>query len=146
MAPELRSAAPYYKTLSILTRSPCLSAPSRRGSTLPPKSSSSLSTAFRNPMSRRAIPITINAGDVAAAARAPATQRRANAAELPVAFWAGEWLHPYTDETVKALARKGVKRMAVLTPGFSVDCLETVSEIGIENREFFIEKAARISR
>ena len=46
---------------------------------------------------------------------------------------------PYTDETVKALARKGVKRMAVLTPGFSVDCLETISEIGIENREFFIE-------
>ena len=40
---------------------------------------------------------------------------------------------------MKALARKGVKRMAVLTPGFSVDCLETLSEIGVENREFFIE-------
>lgn len=52
-------------------------------------------------------------------------------------FGPTQWLEPYTDETVKALARKGVKRMAVLTPGFSVDCLETISEIGIENREFF---------
>ncbi len=54
-------------------------------------------------------------------------------------FGPAEWLQPYTDETVKALARNGVKRMAVLTPGFSVDCLETISEIGVENREFFLE-------
>ncbi|VFU09147.1 ferrochelatase [Methylocella tundrae] len=54
-------------------------------------------------------------------------------------FGPKQWLQPYTDETVKALARQGVKRMAVLTPGFSVDCLETISEIGIENREFFEE-------
>lgn len=54
-------------------------------------------------------------------------------------FGRAEWLSPYTDETVKELARKGVRRMAVLTPGFSVDCLETISEIGMENREFFIE-------
>ncbi|ACK52576.1 Ferrochelatase [Methylocella silvestris BL2] len=54
-------------------------------------------------------------------------------------FGRAEWLSPYTDETVKELARKGVRRMAVLTPGFSVDCLETISEIGVENREFFIE-------
>ena len=54
-------------------------------------------------------------------------------------FGPAEWLQPYTDETVKELARKGVKRMAVVAPGFSVDCLETISEIGVENREFFKE-------
>jgi protoporphyrin/coproporphyrin ferrochelatase len=54
-------------------------------------------------------------------------------------FGPSKWLEPYTDETVKALGRKGVKRMAVVTPGFSVDCLETISEIGVENREFFKE-------
>lgn len=63
--------------------------------------------------------------------------------QMPLSFQSrfgpAAWLDPYTDETVKALARKGVKRMAVLTPGFSVDCLETISEIGVENREFFIE-------
>jgi protoporphyrin/coproporphyrin ferrochelatase len=63
--------------------------------------------------------------------------------QMPLSFQSrfgpAEWLQPYTDETVKALARNGVKRMAVLTPGFSVDCLETISEIGIENRDFFIE-------
>ncbi len=63
--------------------------------------------------------------------------------EMPLAFQSrfgpAEWLQPYTDETVKALARKGVKRLAVLTPGFSADCLETLFEIGVENREFFEE-------
>ncbi len=54
-------------------------------------------------------------------------------------FGAAQWLEPYTDETVRALGARGVKRMVVLTPGFSVDCLETISEIGIENREFFEE-------
>ncbi len=63
--------------------------------------------------------------------------------QMPIGFQSrfgpAEWLQPYTDETVKALARGGVKRMAVVTPGFSVDCLETISEIGVENREFFKE-------
>ena len=63
--------------------------------------------------------------------------------EMPLSFQSRfgptQWLEPYTDETVKALGAKGIKRMAVLTPGFSVDCLETISEIGIENREFFEE-------
>jgi protoporphyrin/coproporphyrin ferrochelatase len=63
-------------------------------------------------------------------------------------FGRAEWLQPYTDETIKALARKGVKRLAVITPGFSADCLETVEEIGGENAEYFLhgggEKFARI--
>ena len=47
------------------------------------------------------------------------------------------WLQPYTDETMKRLAGEGVKRIAVLTPGFSADCLETLEEIAQENAEIF---------
>ena len=63
-------------------------------------------------------------------------------------FGPAEWLQPYTDETVKALARGGVKKLAIVTPGFAADCLETIEEIGVENRDFFLEnggeKFARI--
>ena len=63
-------------------------------------------------------------------------------------FGPAEWLQPYTDETIKALAARGVKRLAVVTPGFSADCLETIEEIGAENAEYFHhgggEKFARI--
>jgi protoporphyrin/coproporphyrin ferrochelatase len=52
-------------------------------------------------------------------------------------FGSAEWLKPYTDEAVRALAENGVRRIAVLTPGFSVDCLETIDEIGRENAEYF---------
>lgn len=52
-------------------------------------------------------------------------------------FGREEWLKPYTDETVKALATSGVKRLAVFNPGFVADCLETLEEIGVENREIF---------
>ncbi|GLQ93929.1 ferrochelatase [Dyella acidisoli] len=47
------------------------------------------------------------------------------------------WLHPYTDETVKRLAREGIKRLDVACPGFAVDCLETLEEIAMQNSEFF---------
>ncbi len=49
------------------------------------------------------------------------------------------WLQPYTDETLKTLAAKGTHSVAVICPGFSSDCLETVEEIGEENREYFEE-------
>jgi ferrochelatase len=52
-------------------------------------------------------------------------------------FGRAEWLQPYTDMTVKALAQKGVKSLAVLTPGFSADCLETLEEIAVENAHIF---------
>ena len=52
-------------------------------------------------------------------------------------FGAAEWLKPYTDATVKALAEKGVKNLAVITPGFTADCLETLEEIAMENAEIF---------
>jgi ferrochelatase len=48
-----------------------------------------------------------------------------------------EWLQPYTDKTIEQLAKGGVRRMAVVTPGFSADCLETLEEIAQENAEIF---------
>jgi len=52
-------------------------------------------------------------------------------------FGTAEWLKPYTDATVKALAGKGVKNLAVITPGFAADCLETLEEIAMENADIF---------
>ena len=52
-------------------------------------------------------------------------------------FGAAEWLQPYTDMTVKALAERGVKNLAIVTPGFTADCLETLEEIAGENAEIF---------
>ncbi|MCI0342567.1 MAG: ferrochelatase, partial [Planctomycetales bacterium] len=48
------------------------------------------------------------------------------------------WLQPYCLETLVSLARSGVRRVAVVTPGFAADCLETMDEIGRENREAFL--------
>ena len=52
-------------------------------------------------------------------------------------FGTAEWLKPYTDMTVKGLAEKGVKNIAVITPGFASDCLETLEEIAMENAKIF---------
>lgn len=54
-------------------------------------------------------------------------------------FGPDEWLKPYTDETVEALAKKGVKKLAIIAPGFSADCLETLEELDGENRHIFEE-------
>lgn len=54
-------------------------------------------------------------------------------------FGSEEWLQPYTDETVERLAKEGVKRMAVVTPGFATDCVETLEEIVEENGDIFKE-------
>ncbi len=47
------------------------------------------------------------------------------------------WLQPYTDNTVEALAKSGTKRLALVAPGFSADCLETLEELDSENRHYF---------
>ena len=52
-------------------------------------------------------------------------------------FGPAEWLKPYTIDTVAALAKDGVKRLAVITPGFAADCLETLEEIAMENAAAF---------
>jgi protoporphyrin/coproporphyrin ferrochelatase len=54
-------------------------------------------------------------------------------------FGKAEWLQPYTDKTIEALARDGVKRLVVITPGFVADCVETLEEIAVENRDIFVE-------
>jgi protoporphyrin/coproporphyrin ferrochelatase len=48
------------------------------------------------------------------------------------------WLQPYTIEMVERLARSGVKRLAMVAPGFSADCLETLEELDMENRSTFL--------
>jgi ferrochelatase len=52
-------------------------------------------------------------------------------------FGRAKWLEPATDRTVKKLAKSGVKNIAVITPGFSADCLETLEEIAVENAHIF---------
>ena len=54
-------------------------------------------------------------------------------------FGPQQWLQPYTDKTVEALARDGVKRLTIISPGFSSDCVETLEEINQEVRHIFTE-------
>jgi ferrochelatase len=54
-----------------------------------------------------------------------------------------EWLRPYTDETLKSWGAAGVGHAAVLCPGFSADCLETLEEIAEQNRDFFLHAGGR---
>ena len=49
------------------------------------------------------------------------------------------WIQPYTSETLAALADKGLKEIDVICPGFSADCLETLEEIRLQNRDIFLE-------
>jgi len=53
------------------------------------------------------------------------------------------WVTPYTDETLKLWGSEGVGRVDVICPGFSSDCLETIEEIDVENRDYFIEAGGR---
>lgn len=54
-------------------------------------------------------------------------------------FGREEWLKPYTDHTLISLAKQGVKNVQLICPGFSSDCLETLEEIAIENKHYFID-------
>ena len=54
-------------------------------------------------------------------------------------FGAQEWMKPYTDETLKQWGADGVDSVQVVCPAFSVDCLETLEEIGEENRDYYLE-------
>jgi ferrochelatase len=64
-----------------------------------------------------------------------------DASRMPLTFQSrfgfDQWLQPYTDKTIEKLAKDGVRRIAVVTPGFSADCLETLEEIAQENAEIF---------
>jgi ferrochelatase len=48
-------------------------------------------------------------------------------------------LRPYLDETLKSYPAQGVKSVQIICPGFAVDCLETLDEIALENRAYFLE-------
>jgi len=52
-------------------------------------------------------------------------------------FGRDQWLEPYTIDTVKALAKKGVKNLVMVMPGFAADCLETLEEIAVDNARVF---------
>ncbi|MGR5093643.1 ferrochelatase [Vibrio maritimus] len=54
-------------------------------------------------------------------------------------FGREEWLKPYTDKTLEQMPSQGIKSIDIMTPAFSVDCLETLEEIAIEAKETFLE-------
>ncbi len=58
-------------------------------------------------------------------------------------FGRAKWLEPATDATLEALPEKGVRSIAIFTPGFSADCLETLEEIAMEGRETFLAAGGR---
>jgi len=49
------------------------------------------------------------------------------------------WLQPYTEDTLKELAKRGLRRLTVVSPSFAVDCLETLEEVAMEYRDKFLE-------
>ncbi|AGA90607.1 ferrochelatase [Thioflavicoccus mobilis 8321] len=54
-----------------------------------------------------------------------------------------EWLKPYTDETLRSWGAAGIESTHVLCPGFAADCLETIEEIGEENRQYFLKAGGK---
>ena len=58
-------------------------------------------------------------------------------------FGRAPWLQPYTDESLVELANQGVRSVEVICPGFSADCLETLEEIKIENRDIFLASGGK---
>ncbi len=54
-------------------------------------------------------------------------------------FGPQEWLQPYTDKTLIAWAQEGIGRVDTICPGFATDCLETLQEMGMENRDLYLE-------
>jgi ferrochelatase len=69
----------------------------------------------------------------------------AQALDMPVRvtfqsrFGRAEWLKPYTDATFEALPNEGIRKIAVVCPGFAADCLETLEEVALEGRDTFLE-------
>ncbi|MBT2963148.1 ferrochelatase [Vibrio anguillarum] len=59
-------------------------------------------------------------------------------------FGREEWLQPYTDKTLEALPSRGIKKLDIITPAFSVDCLETLEEIAEQGKETFIHAGGEL--
>lgn len=58
-------------------------------------------------------------------------------------FGPAKWLQPYTDETLASLPSQGITNVLIVCPGFSVDCLETLEEIKVLNREIFLNAGGK---
>ncbi|HUK00850.1 MAG TPA: ferrochelatase [Steroidobacteraceae bacterium] len=58
-------------------------------------------------------------------------------------FGAARWLQPYTSEVLEQLPASGIDDVTVICPGFAIDCLETLEEIDIENRQRFLAAGGR---
>ena len=54
-------------------------------------------------------------------------------------FGREQWLQPYTSDVLKSLPSKGIRSVQLICPGFAADCLETIEEIDIENRQYFLD-------
>ena len=76
----------------------------------------------------------------------PSDRRARWALAFQSRFGREEWLRPYTDETLRSWAANGIANVDVISPGFAVDCLETLEEIGIRNRGWFLEAGGRTLR
>ncbi|NWF38378.1 ferrochelatase [Mariprofundus sp. NF] len=61
-------------------------------------------------------------------------------------FGKDPWVQPYTDETLERWGKEGVEGVDVICPGFPADCLETIEEIGMENRDIFLEAGGKTYR
>lgn len=61
-------------------------------------------------------------------------------------FGRAEWLQPYTDKTLQELPSQGIKKLDVICPGFPADCLETLEEIAVENRDYFLKAGGKSYR
>lgn len=85
-----------------------------------------------------------------ASARAIAARLGLDEADWSLSFQSrlgkAQWLAPYTDRTVRDLARRGVRHLDVVCPGFAVDCLETLEEIAMQNAGFFREAGGEALR
>ena len=58
-------------------------------------------------------------------------------------FGRQEWLQPYTSQILMELPKKGIKNIHIISPGFSADCLETLEELEVENREYFLKAGGK---
>lgn len=54
-----------------------------------------------------------------------------------------EWLSPYTDAVIESLPKSGIKKLDVICPGFSADCLETLEEVDMRYRELFLSSGGK---
>ena len=136
--PTLRFAPPdsMTPTISRLWRKGC--ARGWRRSIFNRRLSSPPSTACRNSRSTRAIPtepIAKLRGDCCA--RRWGCQRQLGLS-FQSRFGRAKWLEPYTADTVAELAKSGVKRLAMIAPGFSANCPETIEELGVDIRDLFL--------